>query len=251
MSVDVLGVRVDATSYEDATRQVLRWGAQRASKYICCANVHAVMHAQESPDFARALADAALVTPDGMPLVWFLRASGVPQTRVYGPDLMLHVCRAAAESGATVGLFGSTEATLERLVANLTRRYPTLRITFRHAPPFRPTTAEEDAQVQQALAASGAQILFVGLGCPKQELWMAEHVRRSSVVMLGVGAAFDFHAGTVAQAPAWMQRNGLEWAFRLSKEPSRLLMRYAKHNPRFVARATVALTRRLLSRARR
>ncbi len=249
-AVDILGVRVDATSYVDASARVMRWAARGESRYVCCANVHVIMEAQDSPRFAQVLRDAALVTPDGMPLVWFARALGRAQGRVYGPDLMLHVCAAAAQAGVAIGLLGGDEQTLDELVARLSARFPALRVAYRHAPPFRPLTPEEDARIVDDCAQAGVRVLFVGLGCPKQELWMAEHVGRIDAVMLGVGAAFAFHAGRVAQAPAWMQARGLEWLFRLSREPRRLAGRYLRHNPRFVARALPAVVRKRLSVSR-
>jgi N-acetylglucosaminyldiphosphoundecaprenol N-acetyl-beta-D-mannosaminyltransferase len=242
-AVDLLGVRVDATSYADATERIVRWAEARHGCYVCCANVHVVMEANDSPEVARAVNGAALVTPDGMPLVWFVRGVGLSQARVYGPDLMLHVCEAAAARGISVGLLGSTRATLTKLEARLVARFPGLSVVYRHAPPFRAPSAAEDARVIADCQEAGVRILFVGLGCPKQEVWMAQHVGRLSAVLIGVGAAFDFHAGTVRQAPAWMQRSGLEWLYRLSREPRRLARRYARHNPRFVARALPALLR--------
>lgn len=248
-AVDILGARVDGTSYADATERILRWATRGDSRYVCCANVHVIMEAQDSARFAEVLRDAALVTPDGMPLVWFARALGLPQERVYGPDLMLHVCRAAARAGVAVGLLGGDDETLDALSQRLGARFPGLRIVYRHAPPFRSLTVEEDARIVAECARAEVRVLFVGLGCPKQELWMADHLGKISAVMLGVGAAFAFHAGTVEQAPRWMQARGLEWLFRLSREPRRLAGRYLRHNPRFVARALPALLRQRRTRS--
>lgn len=242
-AVDILGVRVHATSYADATARIVRWAERGESRYVCCANVHVVMEAQDSPPFAEVLHDAALVTPDGMPLVWFARGLGIAQPRVYGPDLMLHVCASAAAHAIPIGLYGSTDDTLDALQRSLHARFPGLVVAYRHAPPFRAERSDEDEAVVAACTRAGVRILFVGLGCPKQELWMAAHAGRIPAVMLGVGAAFAFHAGKVAQAPAWMQGAGLEWLYRLSREPRRLAGRYLRHNPRFVARALPALLR--------
>jgi N-acetylglucosaminyldiphosphoundecaprenol N-acetyl-beta-D-mannosaminyltransferase len=153
---------------------------------------------------------------------------------VYGPDLTLAVCRAAAEEGIPVGFYGSTDETLSRLIPVMTEQFPGLDVAYRYSPPFRSTTESEDASEVRAIEASGARILFVGLGCPKQEKWVIAHKGRVPCVMLAVGAAFDFHAGTVKQAPGWMQRLGLEWMFRFMREPRRLWKRYLKHNPRYV-----------------
>ena len=231
----VLGMRLDATSYDDATRHILEWATTRAHRYVCAANVHMVMECHDSDEFRAVVNDAGLITPDGVPLVWTLRRLGVPeQSRVYGPTLMLHVCAAAARAGVPVGLYGAGPEVLETLQRKLTERFPELDIAYAYSPPFRPLTAEEDEAVVSAIRDSGARILFVGLGCPRQERWMAEHQARLPLVMLGVGAAFDFHAGNVKQAPALLQTAGLEWLFRLTMEPKRLWRRYLKHNPRFI-----------------
>jgi N-acetylglucosaminyldiphosphoundecaprenol N-acetyl-beta-D-mannosaminyltransferase len=239
----ILGMRVDPTSYEEATEKVLAWAAAGESRYVCVANVHMVMEAHDDPSF-RALVNAAdLVTPDGMPLVWMLRKLGYPhQKRVYGSELTSRVCAEAARRGVPVGFYGGHPEALEALVRNLSARFPGLRVVYAYSPPFRPLTPEEDERVTEEINASGARILFVGLGCPKQEWWMAEHKGRVRAVMLGVGAAFDFHAGRVRQAPVWMQRAGLEWLFRLVQEPRRLWRRYLKHNPRFLLLAFLQLT---------
>lgn len=203
------------------------------------------MVANDDRTFRTVVKRADLVTPDGMPLVWMLRRLGVPEpTRVYGPTLMLHVCEQAAKEHVPVGFYGGTPEALDDLAATLKARFPELEIAYAHAPPFRALTAEEDAKVVRDIRASGARILFVGLGCPKQERWMAEHRDRLPLVQLGVGAAFAFHAGHVRQAPAWLQDRGLEWAFRLVMEPRRLWRRYFYNNPRFVVLAALQLLRR-------
>jgi N-acetylglucosaminyldiphosphoundecaprenol N-acetyl-beta-D-mannosaminyltransferase len=169
-----------------------------------------------------------------MPLVWMLRGLGArPASRVYGPDLTLAVLAEAERTAVAVGFYGSTTDVIDRLVRNLRGRFPKLRIAFHRAPPFRPLSAEEDREVVDALKESGARIVFIGLGGAKQDVWMAEHRGRVPAVMLGVGAAFDFLAGTKPQAPRWMQHAGLEWMFRLATEPRRLWRRYLRHNPRF------------------
>jgi N-acetylglucosaminyldiphosphoundecaprenol N-acetyl-beta-D-mannosaminyltransferase len=239
----ILGMRVDPTSYEEATEKVLAWAAAGESRYVCVANVHMVMEAQDDPSFRTLVNAADLVTPDGMPLVWMLRKLGYPhQERVRGPELTSRVCAEAARRGVPVGFYGGHPEALEALVRNLSARFPGLRVVYAYSPPFRPLTPEEDERVTEEINASGARILFVGLGCPKQEWWMAEHKGRVRAVMLGVGAAFDFHAGRVRQAPVWMQRAGLEWLFRLVQEPRRLWRRYLKHNPRFLLLAFLQLT---------
>jgi N-acetylglucosaminyldiphosphoundecaprenol N-acetyl-beta-D-mannosaminyltransferase len=193
------------------------------------------MEAFDSPAFQRVVNGADLVTPDGRPLVWALRSLGVGDaTQVRGTDLTTHVVERAAREDIPIGLYGGTPELLETFVRILERRYPGVRVVCRIAPPFRPLTPEEDEAVTKEIRSSGARILFVGIGCPKQERWMEAHKDRIPAVMLGVGAAFDFHTGRVRQAPGWMQAAGLEWLFRLLMDPKRLWKRYAKHNPRFV-----------------
>jgi len=179
---------------------------------------------------------ADLATPDGMPLVWAMRSFGArAQQRVYGPSLMLALCRQAAEAGHRIFLYGGRPERLEELCQKLRERFPELQIVGSYAPPFRPLTAEEDRAVVQEILASGADLVFVGISSPKQDRWMAEHrTKLPGLVMFGVGAAFDFHAGRVKQAPSWMQRAGLEWLFRLLAEPTRLWKRYLLVTPWFL-----------------
>lgn len=229
----ILGVRIDATDYATATRQVLDWARARESRYVCCAAVNNVMEARASREYAGVMEQADLVTSDGMPLVWMLRALGIGQaTRVYGPDLMPFVVKAAELERVPVALYGGTP----QVLAGLERRFD---VVYAEAPPFRPPTPDEDARTTLAIRASGARIVFVGLGSPKQDRWMHAHRGRIPAVMIGVGAAFDFLTGAKSQAPRWMQDRGLEWLFRLGTEPRRLWSRYLKQNPRF---AVLALT---------
>jgi N-acetylglucosaminyldiphosphoundecaprenol N-acetyl-beta-D-mannosaminyltransferase len=231
----VLNMRVDATTYEDASRRVFRWAREGRSAYVCVATVHMTMEAYDSAAFRQVVNGADLVTPDGRPLVWALRSLGVRgASQVRGTDLTQHVVAQAARENVPIGLYGGTPELLEVFGRVLKTRYPNIQVVCQIAPPFRPLTPEEDKAVTKEIVASGTRILFVGIGCPKQENWMAEHVGRIPAVMLGVGAAFDFHTGRVRQAPRWMQLAGLEWVFRLLMDPRRLWKRYAKHNPRFV-----------------
>lgn len=234
-SREILGVRVHATTYEDAAQRVVAWAKEGSSRYVCVTSVHGVIEAQDDAQFRRIQNDADLVTPDGMPLVWGLKLLGCSEaTRVYGPSLTLHVCEAAAREEIPIALYGGTPEMLERFTEFLTSRFPGIRIVCQIAPPFRPLSREEDEDYTQQIVRSGARLVFVGIGCPKQERWMAAHRGRIPAVMLGVGAAFDFHAGRVPQAPAWMQRSGLEWLFRLASEPKRLWGRYRRIVPRFI-----------------
>ncbi len=231
----ILGMRVDPTSYSAATRTVCDWAERRLSKYVCVATVNNVMESWDSRSVRDAMNGADLVTPDGMPLVWGLKALGYRDaSRVYGPDLTPLIFRMATERGIPVGFYGASQAVLDRLREVVTAQFPSLRIAYMWSPPFRPLTPEEDTQAVREINESGAAILFIGLNSPKQDHWMAQHRGRVSAVMLGVGAAFDFIAGTKVQAPRWMMKIGMEWFFRLVTEPRRLWKRYLKHNPRFV-----------------
>lgn len=237
-------MRVDGTSYPDAVARVLAWARHGESRYVCVATTHTVMETHDAGEFRSIVNSADLVTPDGMPLVWGLRWLGIAgATRVYGPDLTPEVLKAAAGEGIPVGFYGSTPGVLARFTDKVRRLYPDLVVAFAESPPFRPLTEQEDRECVERIAHSGARILFVGLGCPKQERWMALHRGRIGAAMLGVGAAFDFLAGTKPQAPRWMQQAGLEWFFRLITEPRRLWRRYLRHNPRFVALFAVQLVK--------
>ncbi len=234
--IHIGGMRIDAGTYSSSTQLITQWAREARSCYVAIANVHLTMEAYDSADYRALINHSALVTADGMPLVWVLRKRGHRTAeRVYGPTLMLHVCEAAAAQGLPIALFGGSPEVLAQLTRTLLARFPKLSIACALSPPFGPISAELDASYCAQLNASGARILFVGLGCPKQERWMAAHQGRLQSVMLGVGAAFNFHAGHIRQAPAWLQRAGLEWAFRLAMEPRRLWRRYLWHNPRFIA----------------
>ncbi len=231
----VLGVRIDCTSYQAACDQIHALVISQTPAYVVAANVHVVMTALWQPKFRPVLEGAALVTPDGMPLVWALRLLGVSrQTRVYGPDLLLAWCARAAQEQHSVYLYGSTEAVLAKLSANLQRQFPRLPIAGYESPPFRPLTEEETTAALERIRSARAQVLLVGLGCPKQEYWMAQHCQSLGIVALGVGAAFSFHSGVVKQAPRWMMHWGLEWLYRLTQEPGRLWQRYLINNPLFL-----------------
>lgn len=242
----ILGMRVDATTYEDAASRILGWAKAGDSRYVCVATVNNVMESHDDPAFRHIMNAADLVTPDGMPLVWGLRLFGVPAAeRVYGPDLTPVVCEHAARDAVPVGFFGGTPTSLKAMTGNLQARFSSLRVAYGWSPPFRPLRPEEDAAAVEAINDSGARILFVGLGSPKQDRWMAEHRGRVNAVMIGVGAAFDLLAGAKRRAPARIQAMGLEWLFRLATEPRRVWRRYLRHNPRFLL-----LFARQLARAR-
>ncbi len=210
------------------------------ARYICVTTVHGVSEARADPAFRAILNDSWLTTPDGMPLVW-LGPPGVE--RVYGPDLLLAVCEAGRATGLTHYFYGGNPGVADELSSRLTDRFPGLAVVGTFTPPFRPLNAAETAALRTDVARTRPDVIWVGLGTPKQERFMAEFAPQLAAgVLIGVGAAFDFHSGRVRQAPRWMQRSGLEWLFRLGSEPRRLGPRYLKTNPLFVLRALAQLT---------
>ncbi len=234
--VNILGVLVDATSLRDGTAQIMRWISEGTQTYVCVTGVHGIMESQRQADLKVIHNSAGMVTADGMPLVYISRASGYPNCgRVYGPDLMLEVCRESVPRGYRHFFFGSTSETLSRLTDRLRREFPGLQVAGAYAPPFRPLTEPERHATINRINESSPHIVWVGLGTPKQERWMAEYRRYlQAPVLIGVGAAFSFHSGAVRQAPKWMQPLCLEWVFRLLMEPKRLWRRYLINNPRFL-----------------
>lgn len=238
----VLGVPIDAISMEEATDRIEGWAKAHQSRYVTICNAHVVVTASGDEAYGAVIGASDMATPDGAPVAWVLRHSGYAgQRRVCGPDLMWQLCRRCADEGVSIYAYGSTAETLSALEASLRRAFPALKIAGLESPPFRALSASEDEEAVRRINDSGAGIVFVGLGCPKQERWMADHRGRVNAVMIGVGAAFDFHAGTVSRAPLWMQRNGLEWLHRLCSEPRRLWKRYLVTNTLFVVGAVKQL----------
>jgi N-acetylglucosaminyldiphosphoundecaprenol N-acetyl-beta-D-mannosaminyltransferase len=235
---EILGIPLAVSDYERVMEWMDAMIAAGERGYVTAAAVNLVMNARENPATMAAVMAATLAVPDGMPLVWALRALGHGQaTRVYGPDLMAGYCARAARNGTPVYLYGGRhdDGARNLLVRRLRERFPGLRIVGASSPPFRPLTRAEEEREIELINASGAAVVWVGTGQPRQEQWMhAMRPRLRPPLLVGVGAAFDFHAGLVKQAPPWMGRSGLEWAYRLSREPRRLWRRYARYNPRFV-----------------
>ena len=234
--VDVLGVRISAVNPGMALDEIERWIAAGERHYVCVTGVHGVMESQGDSELREIHNHSGLTTPDGMPMVWAGRRAGAHwMGRVYGPELMLLLCERAAARGWTSYFYGGKDGIPERLAERLTARFPGLRVVGTESPPFRPLTAEEDDAVVARINAAAPDLLWIGLSTPKQERWMAAHAGRiNAPVTLGVGAAFDIHAGVLRQAPPWIRRNGLEWLYRLYREPRRLARRYLSNNPRFV-----------------
>ncbi len=241
----VIGAAIDVLAWDQAVARIGAWSRERRSRVVCICNAHSLVTARQDAAYAQVLQQAEMCTPDGAPVAWMLRRLGhAGQPRINGPDLMWRYCGWAAEQGEAIYLYGGSEATLALLQQRLSVVFPALRIAGAVSPPFRALTAAEDAAAVAAINASGAGTVWVGLGCPKQELWMQAHRGRVQAVMLGVGAAFDYHAGTIRRAPLWAQRAGLEWLHRLRSEPRRLWRRYLVTNTLFV----LAALRQLLGR---
>jgi N-acetylglucosaminyldiphosphoundecaprenol N-acetyl-beta-D-mannosaminyltransferase len=236
-TAEVLGVPLALADYERTMDWIDSVVAARDRATLSAAAVHLVMVAQEDERTRDAVTDVSLVVPDGQPLVWALKALGHEEaTRVYGPDLMAKYCERSAQTGTRMYLYGGrNQGALVELALRLRHRFPGLKIVGGYSPPFRELTAEERDWVVDDVNRSRADVVWVGTGQPKQEIWMREmRPLLEAPMLVGVGAAFDFHAGLVPQAPPWMQNVGLEWVYRLSKEPRRLWRRYARYNPRFV-----------------
>lgn len=240
--VSVMGPCIDAVTWDEALERIGLWAARRDSRYLVACNVHSVVTAGRNSALLSAINSADLAVADGAPVAWLMRKLGCTnQERISGPDLMWRYFEQAAPRGESVFLYGSTPETLQRLVERIEVCFPGLRIAGTYSPPFRALTSEEDAEVVRRINESGAQTVWVALGCPKQEVWMAAHRGRIQAALIGVGAAFAFHAGTAKRAPLWMQRHGLEWAHRLICEPRRLATRYLVTNTLFVWGAATLL----------
>ena len=234
----VLGMRVDHVEFAAATDLVVDWAAAAPARgrTVCAANVHMTMVAHDDSAFRTLVNDADLVLADGVPMVWALRALGLPQQRRVRvtPDLLVELFGACEARGLRLGLYGGTPQTLAAFTTFLADAAPRLAVTYAWSPPFRPLTAHEDDEVVRQISSQGVQLLLVGIGCPKQEQWMHAHADRLSCVMFGVGAAFDMFAGKTGNAPAWMRDRGLEWLYRVASEPRRLWRRHLLNDPRFL-----------------
>jgi N-acetylglucosaminyldiphosphoundecaprenol N-acetyl-beta-D-mannosaminyltransferase len=250
---DILGVPIAMTDYERAMDVMDGMVARRERGYVCAVAVHAVTLSRRDPELSAALRGSALTVPDGMPLVWAANSLGEQlDNRVYGPELMDLYSARCAEKGHRVWLYGGRDqGSLMQLALNMRRRHPGIEIVGGYSPPFRPLTAEEEDALVEQINEARPDVLWVGVGVPKQEKWMAHMRDRLDVpVMCAVGAAFDFHAGRISQAPAWMQARGLEWIYRIAQEPRRLLPRYVLYNPAFLAAFARQFGREKLGRGR-
>ncbi len=241
--IRVLSLLPNVTSLEELIDEVERLISRGCGGYVCFSTVHMVMEAYDNPEFAKIVNAADYIVTDGMPLVWMQKLQGArAASRVRANDAMIALCRYAEQKGFSVGFYGSSDKVIKAIRARAIRDFPRLRIVYSFSPPFRQLTKEEDEEIVEEINAAAPDILFVGLGCPKQERWMAAHKDRVKSVMLGVGASFDFFAGNVKECPEWIGNVGLEWLFRLLQEPKRLWRRYLILNPRFLLLALIQLT---------
>ena len=244
MRCKILTMNVDVTSCDKATEQIIRVASDYGPSYVCVSNVHMCMECFDSKEFSQFVNGAEFVVPDGKPLVWAQKIFGNRAAKqVRGMDLMLSLCSEAQNRGLSVGFYGSSVETLQRLELSLKKMFPDLRIGYSVSPPFRVLTQEENESYICDISASGVGILFVGLGCPKQETWMATYSSRLNCCLVGVGAAFDFIANNKKVAPSWIIAIGMEWFFRLLSEPRRLWKRYLINNPRFMYRLVLQCIR--------
>jgi len=235
-SCTVISMDVGLTHLGAALKSVETLANANSGAYVCVSNVHMCMEVFDSTEFKSIVNNADLVIPDGRPLSWAQKLLGHSHAQqVRGQDIMNAICEQSGTKNLNIGLYGgSADELLKQVVAKLCLSYPDIQITFSYSPPFRPLTVQEDQTIIKQINDSDVNVLFVGIGCPKQERWMAEHKKSLNCVMLGVGAAYDFIAGSKKHAPRWMQTLGLEWLFRLLSEPQRLWKRYLQQNPRFI-----------------
>ncbi|WP_416667478.1 WecB/TagA/CpsF family glycosyltransferase [Egbenema bharatensis] len=234
----VVGFPITAMPFDNQIRMMVKWAKQRTSKTVCVANVHMLMEAHSSSDFASTLLNADLVTPDGMPLVWLMNLLGKRQDRVAGMDILAALCQEISSRDISVFFVGSEPEILQQMKVRLNREFPDLQIAGMEPLPFRPLTPAEDREIINKINQSGAGIVFVSLGCPKQEIWMNQHQGKIHAVMVGLGGVFPVYAGIHKRAPSWVRQSGFEWLYRLIQEPRRLWKRYFTTIPPFLYLAT-------------
>jgi N-acetylglucosaminyldiphosphoundecaprenol N-acetyl-beta-D-mannosaminyltransferase len=239
----LFGVKIHRITYSQTIDKICKWSSKGESRYVCLANVHMVVEAYDSPEFKQVLNQADLVAPDGKPLSWLLQSS-----QVCGRELTLQLCQIAQERFIPVGFYGGEKQVLNTLVLKMQERYPSLKIAYAYSPPFHSLNLEKQNEVIKKIKQSGTKILFVGLGCPKQESWMSLIKYQLPMVMLGIGGAFDVLSGAKPHPPVWIQYLGLEWLFRLCLEPKRLWYRNVYHSSKFLILLTLTKTQKLIKK---
>lgn len=244
---NVIGTLIDVVDWDQAIARISTWAIKRESRYVCICNVHSVVTAKTNPNFKDIVDNSDMATPDGAPVAFVIRKQGYKeQKRINGPDLMWKYCKFASSQPQSIYLYGGSSQTLGLLQTKLLETFPTLKIAGAFSPPYRDLTVDEKQEVIDRINQSGAGTVWVSLGCPKQEVWMAESKHHINAVMIGVGAAFDYHAGTIRRAPIWMQNAGLEWLYRLCSEPRRLFKRYLVTNTLFIAYLLTTTIKKLI-----
>tara|TARA_R100000365_G_C2748060_1_gene78766 strand:- start:5937 stop:6704 length:768 start_codon:yes stop_codon:yes gene_type:complete len=236
---DILGVPISVTTLFDTARNVEKWSADDKGRFVCIRDVASLMTMIEDSALASVHHEAAMVTPDGMPLVMIGKLRGLPVERTCGPDLIDLVCARSPQTGLKHYFYGGKEGVAEKLARTFETRYPGIQVVGYECPPFRALAKGEDDAAVERIKASGADVVWVGISSPKQDLWMRDHYKRLPQTLIGVGAAFDFHSGAIRRAPRWMQKSGLEWLHRLASEPKRLWRRYFVLAPKFIWRITI------------
>ncbi len=240
--VRVVSLFPDVVNHDSIIEKIAGLVRRQNGGYVCFSTVHMVMEAFDDAEFAEKVNAADLIVTDGMPIVWMQKFQGKKNAeRVRANDLMIALCRFAEKNNLKVGFYGGRQTVIDAILEKTKTDFPRLPISYAFSPPFRPLTEAEDREITQNINASGTQILFTGLGCPKQENWMAAHKDKFPAIMLGVGASFDFYAGNVRESPEWLGKLGLEWLYRLTQEPKRLWKRYLVLNPRFMRLAALQL----------
>jgi len=240
--VKVVSLQVNVCNHDSAIRRVVKLVEKGNGGYVCFSTVHMTMESYDNPEYGAKVNAADLIIPDGMPIVWMQKLQGESKSaRIRANDLMIILCGYAEKNNLTVGFYGGKQSVIDAILERAKLDFPKLKIVYAFSPPFRPLTNEEDAAITAEINEKKPDILFMGLGCPKQENWMSAHKDKLTAVMLGVGASFDFFAGNVRESPEWLGKLGLEWLFRLTQEPRRLWKRYLILNPRFMWLAMMQL----------
>ena len=242
--VNIIGTYVDVTSPQKAIDKIWQWAANGESRAVTFSTVHVCMEGHKNKAYQDTINSFDLVTPDGMPLYWLQKIHGYRDAqRTPGPDTMPKVLERANKDRIPIGLYGCSQKELDQLVTFIKDKFPNINLVYHFSPPFRALTPEEDAKIINDINASGCRILMVALGCPKQDLWIRDHIGKIDGAMLAVGAAFNFISGKTKRAPKWLQKIGLEWFFRFCCEPRRLAYRYWVLNPWFMGLAFLQLTK--------
>ena len=241
--INIVGLLANVCSLDSVIRKIVEMIERGNGGYVCFSTVHMVMESYDNPEYGAKVNSADLIVTDGMPLVWMQKLRGAKDaSRVRANDLMIALCEFAEKNNLSVGFYGGRQEVIDAIVKRAAKETPRLKIAYAFSPPFRALSGEENAQIVEEINEKAPDILFVGLGCPKQENWMWAHKNKFKAVMLGVGASFDFYAGNVKESPEWMGKLGLEWLYRLTQEPKRLWKRYLILNPRFIWLSILQLT---------